>query len=133
MRLRAKPSGGETDIGYGLVVGDDDLYLLVALSPLGYLTVRYVSDTDEANSGDATRQQSKESGLPWQTWPHIRTGEQSNEIWLDVNDGAVSGVRINRELLQTEDFPLRGNQIGLWVESFGDSAEIDFAEMELFY
>jgi hypothetical protein len=133
LRLRARHSDGETNVGYGLAIGNDDGFVLVALSPLGYLTVRDVSDANELESGTVSRPPSDERNLPWQTWPHIRSGEQINEIWIDVNDGAIAGIRINRELLQTRNLPLEGKRIGLWAESFGGSSTIEFLELELFH
>jgi hypothetical protein len=133
LRLRARHSDGETNVGYGLAIGNDDGFVLVALSPLGYLTVLDVSDANELESVTVSRQPSDERNLPWQTWPHIRSGQQSNEIWIDVNEGAITGIRINRELLQTQDFAVDGDQIAIWTESFGEAATIEFQELELFY
>lgn len=133
LRMRARLLDGESDVGYGLALGGEGQYVLVALSPLGYLTVREYTDANELESSTAGRRLSQGHELPWQTWPHIRSGEQSNEIWINVNDGVISSIRINGELLQTQEFSLEGNRIGLWAESFGKSTLIDFLEVELYY
>lgn len=130
LRMQARLSDGEADMGYGLAVGGSERYVLVAVSPLGYLTVR---DHREADSSGSGQMLSDSSILPWQTWPHVRSGEQVNEIWINVNGGAISNIRINGELLQTADLPLEGKRVALWAESYGDSASVEFLELELFY
>jgi hypothetical protein len=133
VRMRARFSEGEADIGYGLTLGAGEGYVLVALSPLGYLTVRDQGDANAANSSVSSQGDSERPNLPWQTWPHVRTGEQSNEIWINVNNGTISEVRINGEMLHMQDLPLEGTGIGLWAESYGGPASIEFLELELFY
>lgn len=133
LRMRAKLSEGESDVGYGLTLGGSEGYILVALSPLGYLTVRDQGYANEVSPSDSSQHNSERPYLPWQTWPHVRTGEQSNEIWINVNSGAISEIRINGELLHVQDLPLEGRRIGLWAESYGKAASIEFLELELFY
>lgn len=119
LRLTAALNSGELDSSYGLVVGTPAEMLLIAVSPLGYVTIEH---------GD-------ESLFPWQTWPHIRTGEQANEIWLDVRpSGAASEitVRLNRELLWSGELALSGAEVGFMVESFGEAAIVDFQQLTLY-
>jgi hypothetical protein len=119
LRLRAARLHGELDSSYGLVVGERGNPLIVALSPLGCVTIEH---------GDA-------AVLPWQTWPHVKTGDQINEIWLDVRPlGPTSQitVRINRELLWSGEIALSGSEVGLLVESFGEPTTVDFSHLELF-
>jgi hypothetical protein len=59
-------------------------------------------------------------------------GSNSNELWLDIEDSELVAVRINRELLWEGNLPLTGNKIGLWAESYGGTADIEFNSIELF-
>ena len=117
LRLTMAYESGETDLLYGLVVGDDDDFWVTAVSPLGYAAVW------EAHSGDNA------ALFPFQTWPHVRP--DSNEIWLNVVDGRVS-VRVNRELLWQGVVDPAGGQMGLWLESFGGTAVITFQPVQIF-
>ncbi len=118
VRLTAALEQGEEDIAYGLVLGNDDSYYAIAVSPLGYLAIWETSETETYH-------------LNWQTWPHIRTGKQQNEIWLDVvNDQAR--VRINREWLWEGVIDSAGDNIGILGESFGEESVIEFDSLELF-
>ena len=106
LRLTAVHQSGEPDAGYGLMVGSEGRSLAVLVSPLGYVTVR-LGET---------------AVVPWQPWPHVRTGMEPNEIWLNM--GGVEGngraaVRINRELLWTGEVGVLAGQVGLVGESHG--------------
>ncbi|MCA9872796.1 MAG: hypothetical protein KC441_04060 [Anaerolineales bacterium] len=106
LRLTAVHQSGEPDVGYGLIVGDKARSMDVLVSPLGYVTVR-VGET---------------AVVPWQPWPHVRTGAEANEIWLNM--GGVEGngrasVRINRELLWVGEVGALAGQVGLLGESYG--------------
>ena len=133
LRLRARANEDFTDVGYGLAVGNAERRVIVAVSPHGYVTVRVDDEMEELYSGDLTRSNTQEPNLPWQTWPHVRTGSQSNEIWIDVNDGEISGVRINRELLATRPLPVEGGRVGLWATAFSEESTVEFLELEIFY
>lgn len=120
LRLTAARSSGETDSAYGLAIGKADEMLVIAVSPLGYVNI----------------EQGGKPILPWQTWPHVRTGEQSNEIWLDVRPSGIMSqltVRLNRELLWSGELELSSTEIGLAAESFGETAVINFQRLELFH
>ena len=114
LRLTTAYQSGETDILYGLVIGGEGEYLVTAVSPLGYATA-----WDHPSSFI----------LHPAPFPHVRP--DANEIWLDVVDGRVS-IRINRELYWTGQVETSPGQIGLWVESFGETAVIDFQQLQLF-
>lgn len=123
LRLTAVHQSGEPDVGYGLIVGDDSNGLTVLVSPLGYVTVR-LGET---------------AVVPWQPWPHVQTGTEPNEIWLNV--GGVEGngraaVRINRELLWAGEVAgeigeLSG-QMGLVGENYGgETAVVAWEKLEI--
>ena len=126
LRLLAARERGEADIAYGLVVGDEEAYLAVVVSPLGYLTV-----WQEGKNCQLSMVNCQLSMMPWQTWPHVRTGEEANEIWLDVAGEQVS-IRINRELLWEGQARGLGKQVGVIGESFGETAVVDFRTLKLF-
>jgi hypothetical protein len=123
IRMSGARQSGEEDIGYGLVLGDETAYLAVAVSPLGYLAIWQAAE-QEAETNDSYL-------LNWQTWPHVHTADESNEIWLDISGDQV-GVRINRERLWEGDISALAGNIGLLGESFGETAVIDFETVELF-
>ncbi len=124
IRLKAAHTAGEPDSGYGLALGDGAGQLVVALSPLGYATVR----EEQAGAEPVVH-------LPWQTWPHVRPGTAANEIWLDVENGdgrAAVTVWINRELLWQGTIGVAPRQIGLYQTTFGEPATVDFSRVEWF-
>jgi hypothetical protein len=125
VRLTASKLAGETDVAYGLALGEEGNFLVVAISPLGYYSIWRGSD----DSGQPEKSRVVE---PWQTWPHIRVGDNSNEIWLDVQNDRITSIRINREVLAQEPLSIQGGGIGLWAQSFGEQAEIDFQKLEIF-
>ncbi len=116
LRLQAAYQSGETDIVYGLALGSDDDYLAVIASPLGYTGIAEVHPSFIIHR------------LPFRPWPHVRP--DANEIWLDVIDGRVT-ARINREWLWEGEIADISGQIGLVVESFGETAVIDFQTIQL--
>ncbi|MGW8319517.1 MAG: hypothetical protein ACWGPS_09745 [Candidatus Promineifilaceae bacterium] len=124
VRLTAALDEGETDMGYGLALGSEANYVTAAVSPTGYVTIQ-----PDVGSGS---QPTPSGSIPWQTWPHVRTGQQTNEIWANVVQGSLAEVRINRELLWQGNLPLDGHQVGLWAESFGGPAAVDFSSLEVF-
>ncbi|MEW5986692.1 MAG: hypothetical protein AB1791_08670 [Chloroflexota bacterium] len=122
-RLTAAYQRGNANVGYGLVVGGEKDYLAAAVSPFGYVAV--------------WRQGGKQAGglhyysLPWQTWPHIRPADQTNEIQVDVQDSRVT-VRVNRELLWQGEVALSGRQVGWLGQSFDEAAVVQFQELRLY-
>ncbi len=114
VRLTAVFQEGATDSGYGLTLGDETQNLLIAVSPLGYATI----------------QQSGNALFPWQPWPHVHTQNTPNEIWLDWVDGQLS-VRLNRELLWVGEIENPGGFLGLYGESFAETAVFDFQGIQL--
>lgn len=124
IRLAAARDAGEMDSAYGLAVGDDDGRVVIALSPLGYVAVR-------AESGGAT----PDTLIPWQTWPHARTGTAENEIWVDMaRDGphTLATIRLNRELLWEGKLESPPADIALWQASYGGPVTVDFRSLEWF-
>ena len=123
LRLTAAYQRGETDVGYGLALGDDSRYLAVAVSPLGYVSI-WQTDTSAGQIADTVL-------LPWQSWPHVRTGAAANELWLDAAGGQVT-VHLNREWLWTGPVASVGGRPGVLAESFGAPVVIDFQMLQLF-
>lgn len=124
VRLTAALQDGETDSGYGLVLGDGQSELTVALSPLGYVAVWH-----DTNDGERV------SLLPWQTWPHVRGAFEANEIQLDVEnkDGRAQVTAwVNRERLWQGELDRSVGETALWSGSFGDPAVVDFRTLEWF-
>jgi hypothetical protein len=120
LRLTAALGAGEVDSAYGLVIGDETQQLVVAVAPTGYVAIWH-------NEG-----QEQQSIIPWRTWPHVGQDDETNELWLDIEGSTLTGVRINRELLWQGAQPVAGRRIGLWAETFGESARIDFKLLETF-
>ena len=115
LRLTAVHRAGEMDVGYGLVVGDEEQFLAAAVSPLGYAAVWQQPDASFL--------------FPWQAWPHVRA--DANEIWLDRVDGRLT-VRLNRELLWQGQVEDSDGRIGLILESVDAAAVIEFQALQLF-
>lgn len=124
LRLMTAYQSGETDVLYGLVIGDDEAYWVTAVSPLGYTAIWEQQLPLTINHPPLTIQR-----FPFQTWPHVRP--DTNEIWLDVVNGRAT-VRINRELLWQGEVTSAFGRIGLWGESFGGTAVIDFQSLQIF-
>jgi hypothetical protein len=122
-RLTAAWISGEPDGGYGLAIGAPGEAIVAAMSPTGYASLLRVGAA--AEMGDAPLRS-------WQTWPHVRTGAEPNEIWLDVRGGRLVAVRINRELLWQGSEPLGGTALGLWAENYGGPSSVAFQLVEQF-
>ena len=124
VRLTAVQDAGETgrgmDVGYGLVLGDDDVHVAVAVSPLGYLSVWQEADGEV------------QVIFPWQTWPHVGRDLVENEIWVDVDNSDQLTIRINREFLWEGEIEPVSGQVGVIAESFGEAAIVDFQKFEMF-
>ena len=108
------------DIGYGLVLGDDEAHVAVAVSPLGYLSVWQETGQETFVI------------FPWQTWPHVRRDLAANEIWLDIEEPDQVTIRLNRELLWVGEIDLPVGQIGVLTQSFGETAVVDFQKLQIF-
>lgn len=122
VRLSAALREGETDSGYGLALTGPTARLVVAVSPLGYAAV-----LEDHDSGEPVSQ------LPWQPWPHVRTGSAANEIWLDV-DQEDTATRVtawvNRERLWQGELDGPAAGVELWQMTFGRPATVDFQALE---
>ena len=115
---------GEKDIVYGIAVGKPTHYVQVVISPVGYVAIEKVINTQHAA-------RSTQHLLPYQPWPHVLIGNVPNEIWVDWEDGQLT-VRINRELLWMGDIEIDPVDIGIVGESYGKTAVVDFQTIELF-
>jgi hypothetical protein len=124
LHLTAARQSGENDIGYGLALGDEDGYVVAAVSPLGYVML----GNCQLSIANCQLAMNDSRLLPWQTWPHVRPGV--NELWLDVAGDALT-VRVNREFLWQGEVET-GSQVGLWLESYGGAAAVSFQELKLY-
>jgi hypothetical protein len=115
VRATAVFQEGTPDSGIGLALGGEADTFVVAVSPLGYVLV----------------QQAGETVLPWQPWPHVRSDNASNEIWIDVRGQTVI-VRLNREQLWQGNYLLSTRNIGLFGENFGETAVYKIPALEIF-
>ena len=149
LRLTAAYQSGDLDSGYGLALGADESVLIVALSPLGYVTIHQlerpstiVEDSADLNNMIANGPSfspPKNEGLmadttilDWQPWPHVNQGTETNEIWLDKRGDTIT-IYINREHLWTGPIsPPPSSQIGLFTASFNKTTTIDFKTLEIF-
>ena len=125
VRVTAVYQSGESDSLCGLAIGNDEGYLFVGVSPSGYVTV-------EQSTSPQSSVLSPQPLVPFQTWPHVHAGTEPNEIWIDVIGDEVT-VRINRELLWAGEVAGAGGQVGVVVESFGETAVFDFPMLQLFW
>jgi hypothetical protein len=131
VRLSAAWISGDQDAGYGLQLGAEGDGTIVAVSPLGYVTIMKPRD-NKAPASSGLGFQDADHLLPWQTWPHVNKGDQANEIWIDIKDSQMTSVRINRELLWKGAAPLAGNGIYFWAESYGEPGAVTIVSYELF-
>ena len=120
LRLTAALSEGELDSAYGLALGAEDQYLVVAFSPVGYVSF-WRQDIGRL-----------EKIIPWRTWPHVHLGSEPNELWMDVQGGQLTSIRTNREILWQGAERLAGAHIGLWAETFAGPTIFDFRQLEIF-
>jgi hypothetical protein len=125
VRMGASWISGNPDIGYGLKLGNGEHSVVIAVSPLGYVTIME-SDRSVAAPANQVHQ------LPWQTWPHVSKTDESNEIWVDIEDSNLTMVRINRELLWTGQLPLAESDVDFWAQSFGEPGIVNLEYIELF-
>lgn len=125
VRMGARWISGNPDIGYGLKLGNGERSVVIAVSPLGYVTIME-GGKDAANTGNQTHT------LPWQAWPHVSKTNEGNEIWVDVEDSNLTTVRINRELLWTGQLPLADSDVEFWAQSFGEPSIVNLEFIEQF-
>lgn len=126
VRLAAAYQSGDQDSGYGLALGSPDAFLVVAVSPGGYVTVFEGSNQPLVNSDDTFTIHNPH--LPWQPWPHIWHGTDSNEFLLEVTEAQLA-VRVNRELLWQGEGQGRGRDIGLYLTTYNQPVTITFQEL----
>ena len=107
VRLQATMQG-EPDSSFGLLLQRPDGQMTAALSPLGYATVQTPNEMQNK---------------PWQIWPHVRTGDQLNEIAISIRENVME-VRINGELFWSGTAPRSITALGVIGESFGQAAEV---------
>jgi len=131
VRLNAAWGSGDQDIGYGLKLGNENEGTIVAVSPLGYVTIMEQQE-NQAPAGIGLEYKEPDHIMPWQTWPHVRQESQTNEIWIDVMDSQMTSVRVNRELLWKGAAPLMGSDAFFWAESYGEPAIVTIGSYELF-
>ncbi|MEJ2750512.1 MAG: hypothetical protein P8183_21785 [Anaerolineae bacterium] len=124
LRLKMTHQSGERDVLYGLVIGGENVFWATAVSPLGYVAIWQQHPPATNNQQPTTNYY-----FPFQTWPHVQP--DANEIWLDVVNGRAT-VRVNRELLWQGEVAPAAGQIGLWLESFGGTAVVEFQSLQLF-
>lgn len=126
LRLTASLKEGEQDSGYGLIVGPEEDYFGVAVSPLGYLTLWHVTSGSVSADND-------EQIIPWRTWPHVQQSTQVNEIWLDIKDRHLTRILVNREILWEGEIPIQAKAVSLWGVSFGEAAIVDFSKLDVYF
>jgi hypothetical protein len=123
VRLTGIFINGETDSGYGLVLGKKER-IFIAVSPLGEAAVWQSSPVGKTDYH-----------VPWQPWPHVRQGSVPNEIWVDVEDLGPNlqvTARINRELIWRG--PVEGitPEAALWLAAFDGPSTVDMVGLEWF-
>ena len=132
--LAATYTHGEQDSGYGLAFGSPEDYLVIAISPVGYVTVFQVSSFEfQVSSSDPPISQSPTPHsplLPWQPWPHIRQGEQRNEFLLEMV-GEQMTIRLNGELLWQGTWRGRGRTPALYITTYNQPVTITFHELTI--
>jgi hypothetical protein len=122
VRITASHASGDLDSAYGILLDQENSKIAVMVSPLGYTSI-----WRESNS---TNEISEVIYLPWQSWPHVRTGNEENEIYISLIGDSMS-VRVNRELLWEGSGIDSIYRIGIMGESFGEDAAIRFQLAEI--
>ncbi len=146
LRLTAAHQSGDPDSGYGLAIGNAQKTLLIALSPTGYAAIQthQLNPTQIKNSSqddldnmianrpsDNASTKTTTSIFEWQPWPHVKTGNQTNEIWLDKHGRTIT-IYINRELLYTGPLTLSTPQIALYTATYNQPITINFEKLTIF-
>ena len=111
VRLTAVHQSGSPDSAIGLILGSDRQNTRITISPLGYAAV-IPSPPHPLPSSPPP---------PPAPSPHVRNGTYPNEIWVDVTNDLMT-VRVNRELLWSGNIGELKGELGVWGESFGDTA-----------
>lgn len=122
VRVTAGYGSGDLDSAYGILLGQGNKYFAIMISPLGYVSIWEQSASTEGET--------EIYHIPWQTWPHIRTGDSQNEIFVNL-DGDSLSVRINREWLWETRGVDRVDRVGIIGESYGGDVSIDFKLAEI--
>ena len=122
IRLTAHYEKGELDSGYGLLLSQENGNIALMVSPLGYVAI-----WQEPISAGL---KSEHFYLPWQTWPHVRTGDAVNEIMVVLEEDTMS-VRVNREWLWEGQQIGNISRIGVIGESYGGESSISFQRAEI--
>ncbi|MCL4867845.1 MAG: hypothetical protein KJ063_02655 [Anaerolineae bacterium] len=139
VQLAAAYTIGEQDSGYGLALGSPDDYLVVAVSPAGYVMVSSerlaVRNGQLAGGSENLKPETwdlklKTLPLPWQLWPHVRRGEQVNLLRVTMQ-GADVAIRINGELLWQGPWAGRGRALALYLTSYNQPVTITFQELRI--
>jgi hypothetical protein len=123
IRLTAAWQSGHLDSAYGLALGNEEEYVLTAVTPTGYL----LPPTPIPHPPLPI----PHSPSPILPWPHINQLEAANEIWLDVTADSVT-IRINGELYGEERLTVPPGGIGLWGMSWGETAVVTWQRLELY-
>ncbi len=126
LQMSARLAEGSAETSYGLQFAEDDRQLTLAVSPAGYVRVWQVAGGQTID------------WLPWQPWPHVRSGSVINTWW--VNGGVEQGslvVRLNGELLwraRQADYcqSEAGCRVSLWGNSPTGQATLDYREWRLY-
>ncbi len=117
LRLTAVFQEGERDSAYGLLLGDEhEGWTAVTVSPLGNVAVWQERGGERTYFRDPA------------PFPHVRPA--ANEIWVDMADGQMT-LRLNREWVWAGP-ATPGKQMGLIVESWGETAVVQFQKIQLF-
>lgn len=130
IRATVAHQSGEPDSAAGIVLGNECANVIIAIAPLGYATIQQTPAHTE-NCPPITDYHLPITEMPWQPWPHVHSGEEPNEIWIDVEEGQMQ-VRLNRELLWVGDAPIQPTQLGLYGESFGETTVYQFPHITLY-
>jgi hypothetical protein len=121
VRITASHDSGDLDSAYGILLDQENSKLAVMVSPLGYTSIwRESNSTNKIN----------EDYVAWQSWPHVRTGSEENEIYVSLIGDSMS-VRVNRELLWVGSGIDSIYRIGIIGESFGEDATLKFRLAEI--
>lgn len=120
--LTAGHGSGDPDSAYGLLLGQEDNNIAIMISPLGSIAITKYPAQQVSGAADHT--------LPWQTWPHVQTGDQPNDLLVYLEDDKIS-VRLNGEFLWAADDIEPVNRLGLIAASYGEEVTIDFQVAEI--
>ena len=122
VRLTAVYQSGSPDSATGLILGSDQQNSRITISPLGYAAV--TSPCHPVTLSPC-------HPFPSAPFPHVRSGANPNEIWIDVANGRMT-VRINRELLWSGNVGELQGELGVWGESYGDTAVYHLPQIILY-